>query len=296
MITAARFGWAVAVGLSATTAGFAQTTGTAGTTSVGTTNTSAGGLGIGSSTPTGLGAGQNAAAMQQAPTISAFDPSTGVAPSTLNSSNALGKYYANPTYPGRAGADQSGSPGGFGSPLYGSTVNSGAAGTVISATGGGLNRTTGVIGGTTSASGRTPANGVVGTTGFPGQTGIGGTSPFGGRAAGVGVGGQNTGAASVGGQIATAPRPIAYTSTLQLPVPAPAVRLAKLETDLRAIVDRSVVISAPQNIGVSIVDGVVVLRGTARDDDESRLVEGMIRLTPGVTEVRNELVVNRPQP
>ena len=43
--------------------------------------------------------------------------------------------------------------------------------------------------------------------------------------------------------------------------------------------------------GIELVaDGqVVVLRGNVQTGDEARLVEGMIRLTPGVRDVRNEL-------
>ena len=44
--------------------------------------------------------------------------------------------------------------------------------------------------------------------------------------------------------------------------------------------------------GISVVageGGVVVLKGAAKDEDEARLIEGMIRLTPGVRSVQNEL-------
>ena len=37
--------------------------------------------------------------------------------------------------------------------------------------------------------------------------------------------------------------------------------------------------------------GVVVLTGQVENARERRLVEGMVRLTPGVLEVRNELQV-----
>jgi len=36
---------------------------------------------------------------------------------------------------------------------------------------------------------------------------------------------------------------------------------------------------------------VIVLRGRVADEDERRLVEGMVRLEPGVHEVRNELEI-----
>jgi osmotically-inducible protein OsmY len=35
----------------------------------------------------------------------------------------------------------------------------------------------------------------------------------------------------------------------------------------------------------------VILRGRVADDDERRLAEGMVRMEPGVREVRNELII-----
>ena len=41
-----------------------------------------------------------------------------------------------------------------------------------------------------------------------------------------------------------------------------------------------------------LMDGqAVVLRGQVADDDERRLVENMVKLTPGVNQVRNELTM-----
>ena len=43
-------------------------------------------------------------------------------------------------------------------------------------------------------------------------------------------------------------------------------------------------------------DNNVVLRGTVRDAREARLVEGMVRLTPGVAYIKNELTFPAPVP
>jgi osmotically-inducible protein OsmY len=54
-------------------------------------------------------------------------------------------------------------------------------------------------------------------------------------------------------------------------------------------------LSNPQGISVSVQpNNVVVLRGTVRDASEARLAEGMIRLTPGVRQVQNELRIAAP--
>jgi len=63
-----------------------------------------------------------------------------------------------------------------------------------------------------------------------------------------------------------------------------------LATNLRDVLDRSTKLSDPAAIQVAVQpDGVVVLRGTAKDEDEVRLAENMLRLTPGIRGVRNEV-------
>ena len=47
----------------------------------------------------------------------------------------------------------------------------------------------------------------------------------------------------------------------------------------------------PGGIAIEVEGGTVVLKGQVSDDDQRRLVEGMMRLTPGVRDVRNELKV-----
>jgi osmotically-inducible protein OsmY len=70
-----------------------------------------------------------------------------------------------------------------------------------------------------------------------------------------------------------------------------------LTTDVRGVIERSVVLSNPRGIDVAVAEGgTVVLRGNVRDQDEARLAEGMIRLTPGVREVQNQLTYPRNNP
>jgi osmotically-inducible protein OsmY len=54
---------------------------------------------------------------------------------------------------------------------------------------------------------------------------------------------------------------------------------------------RSPSIRQPSAITVEVVGTTAVLRGRVSDEDEKRLVEGMVALEPGVHEVRNELQV-----
>ena len=71
---------------------------------------------------------------------------------------------------------------------------------------------------------------------------------------------------------------------------------AERRTDLQSIVARSSSISAPAGVNVVMDSGVVVLRGTVANSDEKRLVENMVRLQPGVHDLRNELEVRGGNP
>jgi osmotically-inducible protein OsmY len=62
-----------------------------------------------------------------------------------------------------------------------------------------------------------------------------------------------------------------------------------VQTDLQSIIDRSSRLPSRSRIAVSYDGSVVVLRGEVRDEKERRLAEGILRLSPGVREIRNEL-------
>jgi len=83
---------------------------------------------------------------------------------------------------------------------------------------------------------------------------------------------------------------IAYTASLKFPVRS--LPPSTLQADLRDMLDRS---STIKNAGKIVVlvdqDRNVVIKGKVADDDERRLIMGMLRLTPGVREIQNELIV-----
>jgi hypothetical protein len=187
----------------------------------------------------------------------------------------------------------------------GSGFGNTAAGLGAAATGG---RTTGAtgFGNTGTGGGRTGATGF-GGQGFGGQgfggggiAGLGGAGlgGFGGTQRGMG-GFGNTGLGGFGGtqrglggqatgEIIPPQRAIAYTATIRLPTPV--VAPTQMQADLRTVIDRSSLLSNPRGINVGVEgNGVVVLRGNVRDEEEAKTAEGMIRLTPGVRQVRNEL-------
>lgn len=119
----------------------------------------------------------------------------------------------------------------------------------------------------------------------------------GGRGAAGGTASVNRGGAgaglnstsSMGGSVV----PITYALEVKFrPTP---IAPSKFQADLQGIVSRSSMITTPDTVRVVIVDDAVVLRGVVADEDEKRLVEGMVRLEPGVHEVRNELAVIPPK-
>ncbi|MFO0796389.1 MAG: BON domain-containing protein [Gemmataceae bacterium] len=109
------------------------------------------------------------------------------------------------------------------------------------------------------------------------------TTTGGGRAGGSG----GTFATDPGGQIVQLPRQIAYTAQLKFAVPQ--VPAPRLQADLRGMIDRAGLALPAGSVQVQVDGNAVVLRGTVRDGDEARVVEGMVRLTPGVGRVTNEL-------
>jgi hypothetical protein len=188
---------------------------------------------------------------QQAPSISAPSTNTGRSNTAVNASNFLGATYANPYYQGTLANNRSNvAPGGFGQQTFGNTGGAGG-----------------------------------GNLGYAGTGGAGGQ--FGGGQYGRGgvTGSVNT--SDPGGILVPLPRQIAYSAQVQFK-PEP-VQAGPLYADLRGTLDRSTMLSNPRGVAVLVNGNTVVLRGVVRDEDEARAIEGMVRLTPGVREVRNEL-------
>jgi hypothetical protein len=230
-----------------------------------------GGLGGGSLTGTTL------QGMQAAPQITAPGSTGGGGNSAISSSNFLASYYGNPYYQGILSNAQSGAgPGGFGAPLFG--ANGGAGG-------GQLGYAGGAAGG---------AGGARTATGIGGRGGLGG--------GGYGMGSNNQGV------VVQLPVQISYPAISR--IPAPPVAAPQLQTDLSGAINRaSGLLSNPADVQVTtenVADPnspdpknprtitVVTLRGKVKDVEEARLVEGLVRLTPGVGGLRSELTFPKP--
>ncbi|MBN9521721.1 BON domain-containing protein [bacterium] len=125
-----------------------------------------------------------------------------------------------------------------------------------------------------------------------GTTGTTATTTTTGRAGGIGGTGATGQTTDPGGQLVQLPRQIAYTAQLKFavpPMPAP-----RLQADLRGVIDRAGLAGNPVGVQVVVDGNAVVLRGAVRDGDEARLVEGLVRLTPGVGRITNELTYAQP--
>lgn len=282
---------AIAAGLASASA-TAQTATTTGTTSTGTTS---------GSNITGLNGSSTGASnfqiqqQQAAPQITGG----GTTGANVQASNAFAGYLANPQYQGRAGSTGTDNPGGFGTPLSGTSTSGSrsTAGTAFSAgtsrststtgtTYGSTSSTTGRTGTTMSSTGLNSASSLANTAGRTGTTNLG-TSAFGSRT----TAGNSFGSSSLSGQsnntIVALPRQISYTATMRMPIPV--VQAQPMHTELRGVLDRSSMIANPKGIEILTNGPVVVLRGKVKDKDEAETAEGVIRLTPGVKEVQNEL-------
>jgi hypothetical protein len=124
------------------------------------------------------------------------------------------------------------------------------------------------------------------TTGITG-TGIGGVA---------GAYGAGTGTTAPGGLVFATSYPVRRAptySTVLDPVdfPRPRIAASRLRRDLQAILNQSSALRSSPNIRVSVVGGTVVLRGTAATARDRRLAEGLLRLEPGVGDVRNLIQV-----
>jgi BON domain len=88
----------------------------------------------------------------------------------------------------------------------------------------------------------------------------------------------------------------AYATTLKIKdMPAPETPL-QVREDLRNMLAKSGQLDSKDAFRVLMDGPAVVLQGEVVDDDERRLVENMVRLTPGVNAIRNELAARNPAP
>jgi hypothetical protein len=144
----------------------------------------------------------------------------------------------------------------------------------------------GVSGGNGRAAFGTPLYGNTTTT----NTGAG---TLGNRAAGTGFGAGGSGAGgSAIGNGSTSARAPRYSAGIDLVPPRPiAAGVGRAPADVVQILARSPVLGSERNIQASMDGGVLVLKGTVANEYDRRLAEGMVRLSPGVYDVRNELRV-----
>jgi hypothetical protein len=173
--------------------------------------------------------------------------------SAVNTSNFLSSYFGNPYYQGIiANANNSSDPpGGFGASLFGTSGSGGTGGGQI-----------GFAGTTSSSAGRGAAGG--------GRAG-GGTSSTNGNS----------------GVVIPLPTQISYAAVPKFKIDP--VNSFQLQSEIIGMLRRSRNISYPATVLVSTEGNVITIRGNAKDRDEARDIESMIRLTPGVRGVKNEM-------
>jgi hypothetical protein len=78
--------------------------------------------------------------------------------------------------------------------------------------------------------------------------------------------------------------------SLDLPVPRPSI-VAQPRADLQQVLTRSSSLSPKNSVQVLGEGELVVLRGTAVSDYDRRMAEALLRLSPGVYAIRNEITV-----
>jgi hypothetical protein len=81
----------------------------------------------------------------------------------------------------------------------------------------------------------------------------------------------------------------AYTTAVAFEITR--VKPTVVQSQVQSMLSKSSKILSKDTIVVALDGDALVLRGLAKDDHERRLAEALVRLTPGVRNVRNELAV-----
>jgi hypothetical protein len=128
-------------------------------------------------------------------------------------------------------------------------------------------------------------------------TGIGGIGGVPGLTGGYGA----TGNLAPGGLVFATSYPVrrapSFTTVLDREdFPRRTISSGRLRTDLQRILDQSSGLRNSPNIRVFMVGQTVVLRGTAASARDRRLAEALLRLEPGVGDVRNLVRVRATRP
>lgn len=220
----------------------------------------AGGAGLGGSAGAGgsmggsLGgsssnSGASLTSLSQTPQITAPTASGGNTGNSVSTSNFFAPYYANPYYQGI---------------LSNSTSNNNSPGGF----GTPLFNSSGSTGGGNI--------GYAGSGGTTGSTGVRGTT-----------GGKGTTSTNTTGIIIPLPVQISYGAVADFPVAH--ATPTQLQAEIVGMLRRSKELSTYSSIQISTEGSTVTLKGAARDRREARLIESMVRMTPGVRNVKNEL-------
>jgi hypothetical protein len=204
---------------------------------------------------------------------------TGSGSSAVSPTNPLSSYYYNPMAQGYITVNSSGTATAsntpFGNALYGNVSSGGS-------TSGGR--------GSSSAFGGSSNSGSLGS--FGGSSAGRSSSSLTGGTASIRSGTSGTailftGAGSYGPSIG---RRNAVISAALKNGPRPILAVAR-RPDLQAIIARSSSLSNPAGITVVAEGGQIVLMGTVASEDERVLAANMLRMSPGGTNLRNDLTV-----
>ncbi len=230
----------------------------------------------------------------------------GASSNAVSSSNFLQSYYINPLSQGWIPNTTQGPTLSFGQAIF-ANVNSstlsggGALGSTFGGGGAGRTGTTGRttmggaggfggVGGTGGTRGATGGFGAAGG-GFGGAGGFGGTAGL--RGGTGGLGSTSTGSqTNPGVNLGTANGRMVTRTAAVLNFPVRPVAPIARRADLQSIITRSTTLSMPAGISVTMDGNTVVLSGRVANEDERRIAENMLRLAPGVRDVRNDLQVS----
>jgi len=144
-------------------------------------------------------------------------------------------------------------------------------------------------GGTTSAGTYGQPLYPLSTTGGAGAAGVRGGGLMGGAGALGGTAGGTS--SSAGFTTFGVPRAPVYITTLDESIPRIQHSTPVLNEKLQTMLASSTNLSRFGPVDLSVESGTVTLRGNVKTVRDRKLVEGMIRLTPGVRDVRNELTI-----
>jgi hypothetical protein len=107
-----------------------------------------------------------------------------------------------------------------------------------------------------------------------------------GSALGGGFGGYGTGSSSSNTSVRRTPQ---YGATISFRFPR--ATASGIQSEAASILARSSALEASRGIQVVMEGNVLVLRGKVADAHDRKLAESLVRMTPGVHDVRNDLTI-----